>query len=216
MLAQLPPAGPAYCERAARRRDGDLPLWHGPRGAAILKTRFAVELFVGTARMAKALANHGVTSQSWEISRGPGNDFMVRSHRQSLLDAVRAGHIVMIWAGLPCGTWSRARRNDGKGPPPLRSDEFINGLPGLTGKNLANTLEANAMLKELGKLLRECVRTKDSLCDREPRVEPIVVDRRGGRAHKVWGEVWFVRCLPVLGTLAEAHRASHLHGRHPG
>ena len=31
--------------------------------------------------------------------------------------------------GTPCTTMTRARKHDGKGPPPLRSDKFPNGLP---------------------------------------------------------------------------------------
>ena len=33
--------------------------------------------------------------------------------------------------GTPCTTYSRARKLDGKGPPPLRSLEHLSGLPGL-------------------------------------------------------------------------------------
>eukprot|EP00435_Cladocopium_sp_Y103_P058389 s307_g20.t1 len=45
-----------------------------------------------------------------------------------ILDAARGGLIDGTHAGFPCGSFSRARYNQGHGPPPVRSLECIYGL----------------------------------------------------------------------------------------
>jgi len=44
---------------------------------------------------------------------------------------IAAGSTAWVHFGTPCTTYSRARRLDG-GPPPLRTDACLNGLPGLS------------------------------------------------------------------------------------
>ena len=46
-----------------------------------------------------------------------------------ILDAARGGLVDGSHAGFPCGSFSRARYNEGHGPPPVRSLEYIYGLP---------------------------------------------------------------------------------------
>ena len=45
------------------------------------------------------------------------------------MDAARGGLIDGSHSGFPCGSFSRARYNPGHGPPPVRSLEYIYGLP---------------------------------------------------------------------------------------
>ena len=50
-----------------------------------------------------------------------------------------------VWFGMPCGTFTSARRHDGNGPIPFRSRAHIHGLPTLSGRDklrldLANKL----------------------------------------------------------------------------
>ena len=62
-----------------------------------------------------------------------------------------APRIALIWAGVPCGTASRAREKplpglEAKGfriPKPLRSESHPDGLPGLTGVDKQKTEMAN-------------------------------------------------------------------------
>ena len=133
---------------------------HRPRGTALLKGRFAVELFAGTARLSDALAKEGFAAQSWEIARGPGNDFMVKKLRKKLEEEIEQGKVFFVWAGLPCGTWSRARRSDGKGPSAVRSNNQVYGFEDLSGANLLTVRLANAMLKEIFALLKLCVKMR--------------------------------------------------------
>ena len=45
-----------------------------------------------------------------------------------------SGAVKLVHFGTPCTTFSRARRNDG-GPPPIRSDDHLNGIPGIRWKD---------------------------------------------------------------------------------
>ena len=49
-----------------------------------------------------------------------------------ILNWLRSGAVKLVHFGTPCTTYSRARRFDGKGPPPLRSVTHLKGLPRLT------------------------------------------------------------------------------------
>ncbi len=60
----------------------------------------------------------------------------------------------LVWMALPCGTSTRAREirvtkpnQDGQviDPKPLRSDEFPDGVPSLSGKAQEKVLAANSL-----------------------------------------------------------------------
>ena len=52
------------------------------------------------------------------------------------MQLISCGAVSFLHLGTPCNTFSAARKEDG-GPPPLRSEEFPEGLPDLDGDNLA-------------------------------------------------------------------------------
>ena len=51
----------------------------------------------------------------------------------------------MVHFGTPCTTFSRARRDDG-GPPPLRNEQFLLGLSGLSELNAEKVRLGNLFL----------------------------------------------------------------------
>ena len=57
---------------------------------------------------------------------------------------------------FPCNTFSRARKNDGRGPGPLRSDdpEGLHGLAKLSSRDKARVEEANILLAHTISLIR--------------------------------------------------------------
>ena len=62
-------------------------------------------------------------------------DLSVEAQADIVIQLLRAGLVVYLHAGLPCGTCSRAREMPMAGffvPKPLRSEEFPMGLPGLS------------------------------------------------------------------------------------
>ena len=75
----------------------------------------------------------------------------------SILDRVSAGKILYIHIGLPWQSWSRARRNDGRGPGPLRDDnKFLMGLPNLSSKDRQKVLVGNLLLRHSIRIIRAC------------------------------------------------------------
>ena len=77
------------------------------------------EIYSGTARMAASFASMGVESWAWDILYGEGADLLKESVLKDLKSRVSASEFQIITFALQCSTWSRARRNDGRGPPPV-------------------------------------------------------------------------------------------------
>ncbi len=69
---------------------------------------------------------------------------------QTFLAAIRSGWISGTIAGPPCETWSTAREQQlegGGGPRPVRSDEYLLGLPQLSVKEIRQVLVGNRLLR---------------------------------------------------------------------
>ena len=64
----------------------------------------------------------------------------------------------VIHFGFPCITWSRARKKDNLGPPPLRDDDkFLYGFENLNERDEKAVKEGNAMLKIIEGLIELAV-----------------------------------------------------------
>ena len=61
------------------------------------------------------------------------------------------------WLRTPCTSWSRARRNDGHGLPPLRSDAQLWGLRNLTAQDEARVDTGNSLARFSFKVFQDCV-----------------------------------------------------------
>ena len=66
-----------------------------------------------------------------KIILGPAYDLTLPKNRHLILGWISSGSILCLHLGTPCNTFSRAR-DSGIGPPRLRSDEYVLGLPNLT------------------------------------------------------------------------------------
>ena len=84
---------------------------------------------------------------AYDIGYGSAYDLLQPMVFEKLIAFIKrhAHEIALIWMGTPCTTWSRARKNDG-GPPPLRDDAGLWGLPGLSKHDLAKVADGNALL----------------------------------------------------------------------
>lgn len=71
---------------------------------------------------------------------------------------IRSGRIGFIWCGMPCTSFSRARKWDGLGPGPIRSPDFLRGLPDLNDSDRRKVLTGNNLLLFTLRLLRLCER----------------------------------------------------------
>ena len=61
--------------------------------------------------------------------------------------------------GMPCNSWSRARKHDNMGPPPLRDDDqHIWGLPGLNKSDSRKVHQGNMLLEVTYNIIQFCMR----------------------------------------------------------
>eukprot|EP00973_Karenia_brevis_P014677 2002158-Karenia_brevis.AAC.1 len=94
-----------------------------------------------------ALRRHFKKKRGWDIIDGTKADMTDRNNIKTIINHIhntRCGNnmhkgrykpsgVVGVSIGLLCKSWSGARRNDGRGPGPLRDDgEFLMGLPNLS------------------------------------------------------------------------------------
>lgn len=126
------PAGPKIFQPQATLKSGSRTI--------------VIELFSGCARLSKACANQGFQVYAYDIDYGQGCnllDPLVKSNLKKFIKK-NASRIALVWMGTPCTTWSRARKLDG-GPPPLRDDSALEGLPNLSTRDAAKILEGTQL-----------------------------------------------------------------------
>ena len=112
--------------------------------------------------MASAFACRGCRVESYELERDPCENVLSPAVTAYLHRIISIGKPVVIWAGIPCASWTRARRGpaDYSGmPPPLRGDTLphIWGLPDLRPKDVERVRIGNRQVRWMAALLR-CAR----------------------------------------------------------
>ena len=120
-----------------------------------------LELFAGTGRVSAALKFVGYEATAVDHVEHPR-----AAHRIQIADLTTPEGVELVksWLALlncigffaapPCGTCSRAREIAGQpGPPPLRSNEFPDGLRHLQGTFLAKVQAANKLYEVLSDLV---------------------------------------------------------------
>ena len=98
----------------------DAPWKMRPLTSAPLKK--CLELFSGCIVLSKGLCRYGFAAEAWDVEYNYFSDLSKPEVLASILDRIRAHEFSYVHLGTPCSTWSRARRNDGRGPHPLRAD----------------------------------------------------------------------------------------------
>ncbi len=93
-----------------------------------LPRRFSLELFAGTARIAKEMCRRGLQTYPIDICLFEHHNILDADIEHCIFNWVRGGRIRFIWMGMPCTSFSRARKWDGMGPGPLRSDSCLWGF----------------------------------------------------------------------------------------
>ena len=130
-----------------------------------------VEIFAGTARLSRAFAKRDfrVSSVDHTTKRSTGLitilDLTKDEDLTFLLDFLQAELNVLVYIHLapPCGTASAARGIPVPGcpedmqPKPLRTKEFPDGLPGLSGLNQLKVEKANALYRATFKIVQFCI-----------------------------------------------------------
>lgn len=118
--------------------------------------KFCLEIFAGTARISAALQKAGITTYPIDIDLFPSHNVLDPVCAHALLNWISSGRVLLVWLGMPCTTFSSARRNDGVGPLPLRDGDHLWGLPNL-GRNDARKLtEGNKLFNFTMQVLHLC------------------------------------------------------------
>lgn len=118
--------------------------------------RFCIEIFAGTARVSQSLQAVGFTAYPIDICLFPSHNVLNPDVAKGIFNFMRHGRVQLLWIGMPCTTFSRARRNDGLGPGPLRSPEHLWGLLNLKPSDRRKLQEGNQLFRFTIKLLELC------------------------------------------------------------
>ena len=132
-------------------------------------------MFSGYARFSEACAQAGIEAEAWDTLDTSRADILVKANRDKLVKDMKVGLVIFMLFALPCTTWSRARRNDGCGPGPLRDDrEYLWGLPGLSLKDQSKVYEGNRLWRI----------TYDLICTAASLTIPVVLENP--LSSRVW------------------------------
>ena len=134
---------------------------------------YFLDIFCGTAGVAAALKRYGAEALGVDHvidkrrMKGPAVklDLTLPSSQKLVFDEIKSGRVKGVMLAPPCGTSSKARNipikgHKGKlrrGPPPLRSEHYPQGLPGLRGLNRTRVRQANKLYKFCSQLMKLCV-----------------------------------------------------------
>ena len=114
-----------------------------------------LEIFAGCCRLTNTLRKQGIDAFAVDICLDKRDDVLSRKVQLEIINLIRHGFVALIWIGMPCTTFSRARKNDGLGPGPLRSDECPMGLPLLNCRDCKKVDEGNHLLAFSCRLIHE-------------------------------------------------------------
>ena len=108
--------------------------------------KWIVELFSGTAHFSQACARSGINAIAYDIAYGSDCDVLNEQVLASINRFIESHQVILVWMGMPCHSWSRARRSDG-GPPPLRDDAAnLMGYPHLSPSDRHKVQMGNKLL----------------------------------------------------------------------
>ena len=82
------------------------------------------EIFSGSGHLNSRFAAHGIPAEGWDIQDGTEADILRVEVQDRIKRNIDEGQYAIMHFGFPCITWSRARKHDNKGPPPLRGDNY--------------------------------------------------------------------------------------------
>ncbi|CAK0910119.1 unnamed protein product [Prorocentrum cordatum] len=83
-----------------------------------LQAAFRISLFPQAGASSRGAAPTGIPAEAWDIEQGEAADFLKLGALEKLEKEIVDGLIRFIWFGLPCQTWSKARRWEGEGQAP--------------------------------------------------------------------------------------------------
>ena len=119
----------------------------------------ALELFAGCAAFSKSLCASGFIVHAYDVEWGAHGDILKPTLFLQLMHDILQKHFSFVHFGMPCESWSRARKWDG-GPPPLRDDgPNLNGFANRPLADLLKIDKGNNLLNHTVALARQCVKS---------------------------------------------------------
>ena len=111
-----------------------------------------LELYAGCASLSKSLCRHGFTVHAYDVQWGSGGNVLDYNVFQKLCNSISSGYFSFVHFGMPCESWSRARKWDG-GPQPLRNDSsHLYGFTDLVWYDELKVKRCNTLLQTTYKL----------------------------------------------------------------
>ena len=121
----------------------------------------ALEIFSGSGHFSAAWRGNAraqdVAIFEWDLLHDERADLTQRGVQQKVRGWICQGWIVATWIATPCSSWSRARDRP-NGPPRLRSDSFVNGLPELSAADQYKVDMGNRLAKFTASVMLLCAR----------------------------------------------------------
>ena len=140
---------------------------------------YFMDIFCGTAGVTAAIRRIGADAMGFDHvinkhrMKGPAMkmDLTLRSNQLLVLSEIRQKRVKGVTLAPPCGTASKARSiplrckkgRKLKGPRPLRSHAYPQGIPGLKGVDRTRVLQANKLYKFTREVMDACEET-GTLC----------------------------------------------------
>ena len=131
--------------------------WEDVFSLSSLPRRFCLEIFAGTARITTALRKVGFDAFPIDTCIFPSHNVLLKDVEHTIHHWLRSGKVEMVWLGMPCTTFSRARKHDGIGPGPLRTEQYIWGLPSLSDSDRYKLRQGNKLFLFTLRIMEICI-----------------------------------------------------------
>ena len=129
---------------------------------------FCIEIFAGSGKLTAALRSLGLRDSFGVDLKLPDHlrspiiryDLLKHDHVKLVQDLIASPFCIYVHFAPPCGTSSRARLIQRRGrwnPPIVRTDQYPDGLPGLTGILQTRVQAANDLYQVTCDLVEFCL-----------------------------------------------------------
>lgn len=123
-----------------------------------LPERFSLEIFAGTARITGKLISLGIPAYPIDICLFPSHNVLHVDIEHQIVHWIQQRRVSFVWLGMPCTSFSQARKWDGVGPGPLRDYDNLFGFWWLSQRDKQKVVQGNQLLRFSIRILELCER----------------------------------------------------------
>ena len=160
-----PPSADSGCGRSCCPKQPVYPVWQDWRQ---WHDPCVLEIFAGSGRLTLACRKLGIVAFAIDSCLSNTDDLLDPAVESQLISMILSGCVRLVWLGMPCTTFSIARKDDGVGPGPLRSDQYPMGLPDLCPRDQKKVSNGNALLFVTVRLVMICIYTRTAFVVENP------------------------------------------------